>query len=192
MVTVIPTKDGQRLSYALDPADLAVIAKAAQPGRITVTWKGHTDIGQLESFFQQAVKQVISKNVYFRAWFSTDEGAKSFNYTSGSSVPKRLIDDAAYVLFECLNRKPLSDEDPGNPQFYVFANLDENATGLDDLQECVGVWLHSDDLPKIQDAMAEVVASTDSQFFPPGHAYQKRKVLEKLKSINQDLLSLKK
>jgi hypothetical protein len=173
--------------YKLDPAQLGV--HVGRTEGMTLVWKGCTDINHLGKFFEKAASQVCaSPSRHYRVWFMTHDGPKPFNPLPGkiTPIPGELISQSGFIQFDCLPTPPASDDDPGNPVFSVFANLDHAASNLEDLQEAVGVYLQSTNLPVLTEDIVEVVSSLRSDYFPPGRSYNPGAVLATLNAVRVD------
>jgi hypothetical protein len=188
--------------YRLDPAYLAV-SPNKETGHLTLHWKGCTDVNRLGAFYEGAAKRICTGNYRNHVSFMTREGVRQFPPSEAlTRIPSELISEAGFVQFECLSTEPSSNPDNREePLLIVYANLDRHATSLQDLQECIGVYLPYDALfpwrlrgrkeqrtdPQLAREIAQVVAATWSPFFPEGHRYNADLVLKRLDEVAVDL-----
>jgi hypothetical protein len=169
--------------YRLDPADLAVEARTPEATGVSMVWTGGVDIDQLGQFFVTAVKTIFPDTLSpCRVWFATPDGHKHFEMPVERvvPVPPGLVTGASLVRFEW----PHSAE--RKPALTVWSNRDENASRLEDLQQCLGIHVMPDHLLRLEDGISSIVTSMECRFFRRG-AYSREAVLACLRQLRKEL-----
>jgi hypothetical protein len=175
--------------YQMEPSDLAVYAGHEFDKRVTLQWKGGLEVNRLASFFEQAASHVCGAWKYrSHVSFVTDDGLKEFDPNPGeiAPIPDWLTSQSGFVQFECLPTERASEGGAGHlPVVLVYANLDQEASSVDDLQQLIGIDLPRDALDSLEPEIARIIASTSSKFFPEGR--NEELVRRNLKEVKSDL-----
>jgi hypothetical protein len=169
------------------PSDLAVHADRNEVGdRLTLHWKGTNDVNRLGSFFEKAAGILCAGKCRYHVSFVTTDGLKEFEPSPGHVVPipAELTSTAGFIQFECI---PLdSSHDLNLPIIVVYANLDQHASNIDNLQQSIGIFIPRAMLGELNSDIAHIISTSTSTFFK-GQQYREDHVHRSLSEIRSDL-----
>ncbi len=179
----LPGYGHEWVAYDLKPSDLLVNTNdLSKRGYLSICWKGKADMSSLAAFFKKAIEATegLSAEVLLVSVPETGDLKTSIvPVTNIESTAPQYFSDAGFLRCD-------ADVRSKDIRLSLNANLDDKADNLDNLQQMVSLYIHPSDIPKIEDELAEVIASTHSSFFPLGQTYNKDEARHQLREIVRD------
>jgi hypothetical protein len=159
-----------------------IAAHATAPGTsgLTVLWKGNPEIHDLGVFFERAAK-LMNTPAPYDVWIINPREAQLRRVDHAVAIPPEILAGAQFVRFEC---RP--ETEARESPLIVWANLDREVSPE---QESIGIYLHEQDIPRLEDDISTIVVKTavNQQTRLVAQDDLEREVREMLGHITSDL-----